>query len=258
MTTDHLVEVEYSRTLLEGVELKKCSGSTYKKHLHNELTLGYIHQGSTELSINDETSIEYRAGDGVLISPHTSHLCAPRDASQWSYTMLFIDPVWFERDLSFPRALKIDKYGVSKLRPLIDSLTHDEDTESLKNTLAETLMEFGTLKHEEPDNNLLIAQVRDYLIEGTCREISLEELEETFAVNRFTLIRNFKKEYTTTPGAFHLQLRVAEAKKMLSRGENIFDICESLHFYDQAHLIREFKKMYRITPEAYKRQLKTD
>jgi AraC-like DNA-binding protein len=27
----------------------------------------------------------------------------------------------------------------------------------------------------------------------------------------------------------------------------VFDICEELRFYDQAHLIREFRKMYGVT-----------
>ena len=75
-------------------------------------------------------------------------------------------------------------------------------------------------------------------------------------LNKYTIIRNFKKLYLTTPAAYHLQYRVAEAKRLLSKGADVLDICEELRFYDQAHMIREFKKMYGITPGTYIEQLK--
>jgi AraC-like DNA-binding protein len=74
-------------------------------------------------------------------------------------------------------------------------------------------------------------------------------------LNKFAIIRNFKKIYVSTPAAYHLQYRVAEAKRLLKEGVDVFDICAELKFYDQAHLIREFKKMYGVTPGSYLGQL---
>ncbi len=78
-------------------------------------------------------------------------------------------------------------------------------------------------------------------------DLTLDKLQQISGLNKFTMIRNFKKSYLTTPAAYHLQNRVAEAKQLLSRGADVFDICEELRFYDQAHLIREFRKMYGVT-----------
>ena len=59
----------------------------------------------------------------------------------------------------------------------------------------------------------------------------------------------------TTPAAFHLQCRVAQAKELMSKGADVLDACTALGFYDQAHFIREFKKMYGVTPGKYAGQL---
>ena len=89
-----------------------------------------------------------------------------------------------------------------------------------------------------------IERAYDYILKHVYDIITLDKLEEISGRNKFTLIRNFKKLYTTTPAAFHLQCRVSEAKQLLSNGNNVFEICGDLNFYDQAHLIKEFKKMY--------------
>ncbi len=60
----------FGRSLIEGVEIKRCQNVThaYKSHVHNELSLGYITEGSTDLTLSDKT-IQYGPGDGVII-PH--------------------------------------------------------------------------------------------------------------------------------------------------------------------------------------------
>ena len=48
-TYDFQGSTEFSKSLIEGVEIKLCKNppSLYKFHVHNELSLGYIVEGST-------------------------------------------------------------------------------------------------------------------------------------------------------------------------------------------------------------------
>jgi len=251
--------MEFSRSIIEGVEIKRCRNDphAYKSHVHNELSLGYIVEGSTDLSLNDKT-ILYGSGDGVIIPPLMTHRCAPKDINHWAYVMLFVDPSYYSDVISFSQAKKLTGNQVQKLISFIEQLLIEKIPDTLENILIELLLEFGekdTSGITTTDTNDIAKTIHDYILNHVNDVITLDKLQQITGVNKFSIIRNFKKLYITTPAAYHLQYRVAEAKRLLSEGVGVFDICEELRFYDQAHFIREFKKMYGITPGTYIEQL---
>jgi len=252
--------MEFSRSIIEGVEIKWCRNDlhAYKSHVHNELSLGYIIEGTTDLTLNDGT-IFYETGDGVIIPPLMTHRCAPKDINHWVYVMLFVDPCYYGDLVSFNQAKKLTGNQAQKLRGFIEQLLTEETPDILENILIELLIEFGEKEISETIATTTIDTVKtihDYILSHVNDVITLDKLQQITGLNKFTIIRNFKKLYVTTPAAYHLQYRVAEAKRLLSKGVDVFEICEELRFYDQAHLIREFKKMYGITPVTYVEQLR--
>ena len=252
--------MEFSRSIIEGVEIKRCRNDphVYKSHVHNELSLGYIIDGSTDLTLNDRT-ILYRAGDGVIIPPLMTHRCAPKDINHWSYVMLFVDPGYYGDLVSFNQAKKLTGDQVQKLIGFIEQLLMEKIPDAFENILIELLIEFGEkdISVTTATNTIdIVKTVHEYILNHVNDVITLDKLQQITGLNKFTIIRNFKKLYVATPAAYHLQYRVAEAKRLLSKGVDVFDICEELRFYDQAHMIREFKKMYGITPGTYIEQLK--
>lgn len=252
--------MEFSRSIIEGVEIKRCRNipHAYKPHVHNELSLGYIVEGSTELSLNDKT-ILYESGDGVIIPPLMTHRCAPKDMNPWEYIMLFVDPGYYSDVVSFNQAKKLTGNQAQKLIGFIEQLLIEKIPDTLENILIELLLEFGEKDISETTTTHtsdIIKTVHDYILNHVNDDITLDKLQQISGLNKFSIIRNFKKFYITTPAAYHLQYRVAEAKKLISKGADVFDICDELRFYDQAHFIREFKKMYGITPATYIEQLK--
>ena len=252
--------LEFSRSIIKGVEIKRCRSvlHAYKPHVHNELSLGYIVEGSTDLSLNDNT-LQFEAGDGVIIPALMTHRCAPKDMQHWAYEMLFVDPAYYCDVVRFHQATRLTGSRAHKLIEFIEQLLLENNQDALENILIDLLLEFGDEDTCDPavaNMDALIREIHDYILKNVREAITLDMLEEVSGLNRFTIIRNFKKQYVTTPAAYHLQFRVAEAKSLLSMGANVFDVCEELRFYDQSHLIREFKKMYGITPAYYTEQLK--
>lgn len=252
--------MEFSRSIIEGVEIKLCRNDphAYKPHVHNELSLGYIIEGSTDLSLNDKT-IHYRSGDGVIIPPLMTHRCAPKDINHWAYVMLFVDPGYNGDLVSFSQAKKLTGNQVRKLMGFIEQLVTEKNPDTLENILIELLLDFGEKDISETtaaNASDVVKTIHEYILNHVNEDITLDKLQQISGLNKFSIIRNFKKLYITTPAAYHLQYRVAEAKRLLNKGADVFDICEELRFYDQAHLIREFKKMYGITPGTYIEQLK--
>lgn len=252
--------MEYNRSIIEGVEIKLCKNDphAYKSHVHNELSLGYILEGSTDLTLNDRT-IHYRSGDGVLIPPLMTHRCAPKEIDHWAYVMLFVDPGYYSDVVSFSQAKKLKGNQARKIKGFIEQLLIEQIPDTLENILIELLLEFGEKDTEETaafNSSDIVKTIHDYILNHVDDDITLDDLQKVSGLNKFSIIRNFKKLYMTTPAAYHLQYRVAEAKRLLSEGADVFDICGELRFYDQAHLIREFKKMYGVTPGMYIEQLK--
>lgn len=253
-------QMEFSRSIIEGVEIKRCQKSphAFKPHVHHELSLGYIVNGSTDLTLNDKT-IHYRSGDGVIIPPLMTHRCAPNDVNDWAYIMLFVDPGYYRDVVSFRQASKLTGDHVRRLVGFIEQLLIEEAKDTLESILIELLLEFGEhdmAEDTEADIDDIVAAIHDYILNHIYEDITLGKLQQISGLNKFAIIRNFKRFYTATPAAYHRQCRVAEAKRLLNKGADVFSICEDLGFYDQAHLIREFKKMYGITPGTYIEQLK--
>jgi AraC-like DNA-binding protein len=242
------------------VEIKLCRNNAhaYKPHVHNELSLGYIADGSTDLTLNDKT-LHYASGDGVIIPPLMTHRCAPNDMNHWAYVMLFVESGYYSDVVSFRYARKLTGVQANKLTDFIEQLLTEKNPDTLENILIDLLLEYGEKGNVETNADNTghdIKTIHDYILNHVKDDISLDKLEHISGLNKFTIIRNFKKQYTTTPAAYHLQYRVAEAKRLLSQGTDVFDICEQLKFYDQAHFIREFKKMYGVTPGTYTEQLR--
>jgi AraC-type DNA-binding domain-containing proteins len=250
--------IEFSKSIIKGVEIKQSWNTPYdyKPHVHKELSLGYILEGSTDLTLSDRI-IHYEKGNGVVIPPMTTHRCAPKDIEHWAYFMLFIEPDYYNELINFNITRKLEGDEVLKLIEFIDLLLEEKNPNSLENILIELLIEFGEgtlLEIETETSNIKL--IHEYILNHLYEVITLEYLQEISNLNKFTLIRNFKKEYVTTPAAFHLQCRVSEAKRLLSNGSDVLEVCNLLNFCDQAHLIREFKKMYGTTPTTYIEQLK--
>lgn len=245
----------FTKSIIPGVEIKRCRQTVhaYKPHLHQELSLGYVVEGETNLTMNDDT-ICYKTGDGVIIPPMMTHRCAPEDIDHWAYIMLYIDPAYYQASIRFDCPKRLVDEEALRLINFINLLVHETDADVLENTLIELLLAFGKdLEVAASDDMELIHQ---YIIEHATSPISLGQIETLFGINKFSLIRSFKKVYHTTPAAFQLQCKVARAKQLLSEEMPVLDICSLLNFYDQAHFIRVFKQMNGITPQRYVKQLK--
>lgn len=246
----------FHKNIMNGVEIKQCKGNPhdFKTHVHAELSIGYILFGSTDLCMSDRT-IHFGAGDGVIIPPLVSHRCSPQDIRRWEYIMMYIHPDRYEDIVCFPQPRKIEGPAVHRLIGYATRLLAEQASDVLETTVLELLLELGdSIMPDSPDMGI-IEQVRDYIAGHVYDTVTLEQLERLTGLNKFTLIRNFKKAYITTPASFHLQCRVAEAKQQMNRGCDVLTLCDELHFFDQAHFIREFRRMYGITPSAYVKQL---
>lgn len=85
---------------------------------------------------------------------------------------------------------------------------------------------------------------------------TLDSIAGEAGVDKFTLLRHFKRAYNTTPHAYLVRLRLARARQMLAKGTPPAEAAGAAGFADQAHLTRWFHRVHGITPAVYAREVR--
>ena len=96
-----------------------------------------------------------------------------------------------------------------------------------------------------------VARVCDYVRDSLDREIGLVDLAEVSGLNRYRLIRAFRKEMGMTPHAYVINRRVEKARSLLKCGARLSQAALDSGFYDQSHFSNIFKRVVGVTPGAY-------
>lgn len=253
--------IEYYREgSFDMIEIKTCCDDlhAYKSHIHQELSIGYITKGSTILDVNEK---EYyiEAGEAVIIYPFVSHKCQPIDINNWEFTMIYIDNEFCKGifdNLAAKNSIGVKKLGdneFEQIKRLSDFLKSDAsgfDKEvKLTNTLKELFSKCDIDIQFQSSKEM--SSIKKYIEDHFLDILQLKNIEDKFDTNKFSLIRNFKSKFNTTPNAYQLQLKVNYGKTLLKESNDIVDIALRAGFYDQAHFTKEFKKAYGITPLQY-------
>lgn len=250
--------IQYKRPSIKGVEIKQCSYSeqSYKEHLHEELSIGYIEEGSTVVSFCGREYF-FAEGDGIMIPPYVSHICRPSDVQKWRFVMMYIEMSYIKDDLHGVVPRKLTDTELNKYKDFLRLLNKRQTDFELENALVELLI--ACMLNDEKSNKLsqnsTLESIYNYIKHSYLENITLESLEKRFATNKFSIIRGFRSVYNTTPSSFQLQLKVTYSKNLLARGMDIVDVSNEAGFYDQAHFTREFKKAHGKTPLQYQKDI---
>ena len=238
----------------------------YKPHSHNELSIGLIRKGQTNLDVQGNSFILHQ-GEGVIIAPKLVHSCNPVDEIPRSYYMLYLDHDWCCRVLSGVHGSEIKQFTCQ-----VESIAPAQGGRLLLNRL-------DTFRVQESRDNALVLEVELVnLIRGCChptqalaiepsavhaaRSLLLDDLSDAPPLNDIakqlglpceTLIRQFKRTFGMTPIAFLNNERIQRAKLLLRSGSSIVDAALSVGFSDQSQLHRAFVKYTASTPGQYQK-----
>lgn len=97
--------------------------------------------------------------------------------------------------------------------------------------------------------------VREYLETHYAENILLEELAEMTQLMPLRLLRVFRQQMGLPPHTYLIQVRVAQAKRLLRSGMAIAQVASDTGFADQSHLTRHFKRILGVTPGQYSNSL---
>jgi AraC-like DNA-binding protein len=102
-----------------------------------------------------------------------------------------------------------------------------------------------------------VDQARQYLATNVSAHPTLDAVARAVGVDKYTLVRRFRRAGATTPHRYLVMLRLEQAREQLARGTTPAEAAQAAGFADQAHLTRWFRRYFGTTPAAYRRQVRS-
>jgi AraC-like DNA-binding protein len=255
-----------------GVDLLRAEASThrYARHSHEGYAVGVVEAGAHAFAARGElwTAIPGRV---VIVNPDVAHDGGPATHDGgYSYRMFYVDGAVLTAAIEdaagrgvatpfFRHAVVSDATLADRLSGLHRALEHP-DARLERETLLITALVGLAQRHGKaaPHSNLcvrtprVVELARSYLEENFAEDLSLAELAALAGVNRFYLLRAFRRCLGLPPHLYQTQLRLRHAKRLMLAGEPPAMAAAAAGFADQSHLIRKFKAAYGVTPGQYR------
>ncbi|RED49684.1 AraC family transcriptional regulator [Aestuariispira insulae] len=240
----------------------------YSPHFHDTFVFGRVEQGvehcrsrGLDFALTPGTSL-------TIINPGDLHDGRPGEEG-YEYRMFYPsvelmrqaneecggsgDIPWFSNCYVEDRLLS---ERIGRLHRLLESEGCPLEAESLMlETLTHLVLHHGDQKPVPGrigDESSPVAKVCDFVRDGLDQEFGLEDMATIAGLNRYQLIRAFRKEMGMTPHAYVINRRVEAARGLLKNGVTLSAAALDCGFYDQAHFSRIFKRVVGVTPGAYR------
>ena len=248
-----------------GVELYRAHivRHAFDPHTHDGFGLGAIESGVERF--------RYRGADHlappdsvVMMNPDELHTGRAETEGGWHYRMVYIEPhvvaeVTGEPAWWFTDVVREDLPSARRVTALLDALWRTREPLAFDGLLYELLNQFR--RHAQVPRKAMdgraarFVPVVDYLREHLARKLTLDELADVAGLSPFHFLRQFQSQHHATPQQMLMAFRLAEAKRLLSRGEAPAQVAAAVGLTDQAHLTRTFARRYGVTPARYQRAL---
>lgn len=227
----------------------------YRLHVHDELSIAHVWGGST-LAMIDGQEVPVSGECIVVIPPGVAHACNPIVQSDWQYTLALLDPDACSEvsDVFFDAPYRI-VFSTDRLRNAFLALREggDEQAFGILKALRDAMVEGAGAGTRTPMRSRALRRVMDHLRSNLAAPLSLEDLCAVADLSKYHLVRSFKRAYGLTPHAYHLNLRVNEAKACLRQGQDLSEVALDSGFCDQSHFTRVFSRCVGMTPAAYQK-----
>jgi AraC-like DNA-binding protein len=235
----------------------RFSGRAYAPHRHDTYAIG--------LTLEGIQSFDYRGaarhslpGQLVVLHPDELHDGRAGDGGQFRYRTAYIAPADLQAVLG-GRPLPFIDGGVSShpalaraVMALLADLDHDLEPLAQADALYDLAQALVAASGEAPASRTVdgraAGRARAAIDQRLVSGISLADLEAQTGRDRWSLSRDFRAIYGTSPYRYLIYRRLDLACAMLRDGHSCAQAAADCGFADQSHFTRHFKAAIGLTP----------
>lgn len=235
--------------IIEGREYPISAGQVF--FIHGDVAHGY----------KDVDRIQY-----FNVMFHPDQIAQLPELKQLpGFQALFYFEPFYRKEMNFRGMLSLNGEQLHEVTGLLDRILeeHDRRSEGYRVMIRSYFTALiGLLSRCYAANNggeenraLRIAESVTYLEEHFLEPLRLEELAERAFLSKRQFLREFARNFRTTPMDYVIRRRLELACTLLrDEGLSILQVAQESGFRDQNYFARQFKKVYLCSPTEYRRK----
>ncbi|MFM0169215.1 AraC family transcriptional regulator [Paraburkholderia sediminicola] len=236
----------------------------YAMHRHDTYAIGRTLAGVQSFRYRGSTRNSLPGGTMVL-HPDEPHDGQAGTGDGFHYRMIYVDPALFQQVLggkplpflegglsNDPRLFAATESLLRAMDSAIDPLEQDSALFDLAVAL-DTVA--GAPDTARPVDYRAATLARDYLLASLDRAVTLDELAAAAGRDRWSLSRDFRVLFGTSPHRYLTMRRLDLVRQLVLKGVSLADASAASGFADQSHMTRHFKHAWGVAPAHWLKML---
>jgi AraC-like DNA-binding protein len=238
-------------------------------HVHSEWQFA-VAEMPAGLSIGAFRRFATRADTVTVVPPLTVHTEGAGSEAGPGWRVLYVAPAVIDRlsghrsgddagsVVRFHAPALTDLVRAGELRELLQESVEGlvDGGEFMSRALAwleQVLREHASVLPDVPRSSA-VERARALLHSRPTQSLELPEIATVAGTSVSHLVRSFSRVVGLPPQRYHVQVRLAHARRLLAEGQAASWVAYECGFADQSHLNRRFKECHGLTPGAFQIQ----
>ena len=236
----------------------------YTPHRHDTYAIGHTLAGVQSFHYRQSKRHSLPGGTMVL-HPDEIHDGEAGTQAGFHYRMLYIEPSLIQQMLGgeplpfISGGLSPDSRLFSATRRLLHSLESPldplEEDDAIYDLAQALRLTAGTHRGRRAFDYAAAERARMFIHDALEQAITLDDLERASGRDRWSLSRDFRALYGTSPYRYITQRRLAAVRTRLLAGQSLSDAALASGFFDQSHMTRLYTQTFGISPARWLKML---
>ena len=252
---------------MQGIERIEAFflGNAYGMHRHDTYAIGCTMAGVQAFQYRGSHR-QSLPGHTMVLHPDEAHDGQAGGDDGFHYRMIYVNPALIQEVLGgqalpyieggitqSPRLLVAAKAMLDKPHGPTDSM---EETDAIVELALALYDEAGCTSGQRARDFQSTKLAHEFLCDAWQSTISMEDLSAVTGRDRWSLSRDFRMFYGTSPSRFLILRKLDAARQRMLSGASLADAAASTGFADQAHMTRHFTQSFGISPGRWLRMMR--